>query len=57
MEICEKSLVANEFTSGVTINDISAEVFSKVLLDNGNGKIPVDPSTALISFLSIHNAK
>ncbi|KAF2886972.1 hypothetical protein ILUMI_19201 [Ignelater luminosus] len=31
-------------------NDISAEVFSKTLLDIGNGKIPVDSSTGLISF-------
>ncbi|KAF2898048.1 hypothetical protein ILUMI_08127 [Ignelater luminosus] len=31
-------------------NDISAGVFSKTLLDIGNGKIPVDSSTGLISF-------
>ena len=31
-------------------NDISAEVFSKALLDISNGRIPVDPSTGLISF-------
>ncbi|KAF2903264.1 hypothetical protein ILUMI_02924 [Ignelater luminosus] len=31
-------------------NDISAGVFSKTLLDIGNGKIPVDSSTCLISF-------
>ena len=32
-------------------NDISVEVFfSKALLDIGNGGIPVDPSTGLISF-------
>ena len=33
-------------------NDKSAEVFSKALLDIGSGKIPVDPSTGLISFPS-----
>ena len=27
-----------------------AEVFSQALLDIGNGRIPVDPSTGLISF-------
>lgn len=31
-------------------NDESAKVFSKQLLDIGNGKIPVDASTGLISF-------
>ncbi|KAF2890945.1 hypothetical protein ILUMI_15228 [Ignelater luminosus] len=31
-------------------NDISAGVFSKTLLDIGNGKIPVHSSTGLISF-------
>ena len=31
-------------------NDVSAEFFSKALLDIGNGRIPVDPSTGLISF-------
>ena len=29
---------------------ISAGVFSKALLDFGNGRIPVDPSTGLILF-------
>ena len=33
-------------------NDISAEVFSKALLVIGNGRIPVDSSTGLISFPS-----
>ena len=31
-------------------NGISAEVFTNALLDNANGRIPVDPSTGLISF-------
>ena len=31
-------------------NDISAEVFSKALLDIGNGRMPLDPFTGLISF-------
>ncbi|XP_044592333.1 uncharacterized protein LOC123270358 [Cotesia glomerata] len=31
-------------------NDISAEVFSKQLLDIGNGNIPIDDSTGFISF-------
>jgi hypothetical protein len=31
----------------------SADVFSKALLAIGNGRIPVDPSTGLISFQQI----
>ena len=31
-------------------NDISTEVFSKAILNIGNGRNPVDPSTGLISF-------
>ena len=46
-----KNLINKQTNMQVALqNDISAEVFSKALLDIGNGRIPVDPSIGLILF-------